>query len=441
MQLAVDELPAERRAPLMMPLQVDSGPDQLLHGSVQVAIHSPALERWQWSLFRARDKTELRCPAGIVFGQRSWALRIQPNGVPSAWFHTFGTATATRPVRPDAWTHLAMSVGEHGKVDFYLDGEYAGGQHFEKLLPHLADDDFNMAGLRAWPSYCGRLWRPRIHRGALGEADLAPFVAELQDASAVLDSPLSGFWSPRSMPEPLQLDPSIEDRSGNGLPAFTTNVRFEEGPGDLAFALYGDGRIEVPRPPDWPWRRTEANIFSTCYLYQILKMVLRNEGYAHASASESEFMSLKQGNVDQMLAASYYSWAYFRPDRAGRMLEGLTLTRDTLEAAAAACTAAGVPLVVIFVPEKEYVYLDLILDRLEEDVRTRMKPGWHWEALENYCRRLGIATISLGPAFRERARQGQQLYFRMDAHWNAEGHRLAAEVIARGLEELGLLSH
>lgn len=47
--------------------------------------------------------------------------------------------------------------------------------------------------------------------------------------------------------------------------------------------------------------------------------------------------------------------------------------------------------------------------------------------VEDACRRAGIPFIDLAPAFRQRALSGEALIFAHDEHWNAAGHRLAAE--------------
>jgi len=39
----------------------------------------------------------------------------------------------------------------------------------------------------------------------------------------------------------------------------------------------------------------------------------------------------------------------------------------------------------------------------------------------------------------ERAREGRQLYFRIDGHWNVEGHQLAARTIYDYLAKSRLL--
>jgi hypothetical protein len=54
--------------------------------------------------------------------------------------------------------------------------------------------------------------------------------------------------------------------------------------------------------------------------------------------------------------------------------------------------------------------------------------------------RVGIPVIDLLPAFREwTAGGGGALYLERDGHWNGNGHRLAADIVARELAYRGLV--
>ena len=49
--------------------------------------------------------------------------------------------------------------------------------------------------------------------------------------------------------------------------------------------------------------------------------------------------------------------------------------------------------------------------------------------LSRLCEEYQIRYLDLTPRFMERALKGEQLYFRIDGHWNAAGHRLAARTV------------
>ena len=71
-----------------------------------------------------------------------------------------------------------------------------------------------------------------------------------------------------------------------------------------------------------------------------------------------------------------------------------------------------------------------------------MGPRW-WRAGRVFDRLRGFSAdrdiTLLDPrfAFQEAKRRGVQAYFPEDGHWNEEGHRVAAEVLARALRRQG----
>ena len=56
------------------------------------------------------------------------------------------------------------------------------------------------------------------------------------------------------------------------------------------------------------------------------------------------------------------------------------------------------------------------------------------EAARKLAANVGIELISLLPAFKRAARQGELVYYRLDSHWNAEGREIAATVTAEALK-------
>jgi hypothetical protein len=95
------------------------------------------------------------------------------------------------------------------------------------------------------------------------------------------------------------------------------------------------------------------------------------------------------------------------------------------------CRQAGVRLVIAFVPAKFRVYRGLC--RFSPDSPCR---SWQVDdlpaALGRAVRELSpaIGFVDLTPPFLAAAGQGSLLYLADDIHWSAEGHRLAAEVLA-----------
>lgn len=87
----------------------------------------------------------------------------------------------------------------------------------------------------------------------------------------------------------------------------------------------------------------------------------------------------------------------------------------------------GAAFVLLLLPSKEQTYRHLLATQLENpgqldlDALNRLVGG--------LCETNRIKCLDLTPPFLERGRTGEQLYFRIDGHWNVEGHRLAAQTI------------
>ena len=60
-------------------------------------------------------------------------------------------------------------------------------------------------------------------------------------------------------------------------------------------------------------------------------------------------------------------------------------------------------------------------------------------ALVDFGKKNNIPVLDLLPEFREHAKNGEQLYFKNDCHWNTNGHKLAAELIYDKLIEEQLI--
>lgn len=85
---------------------------------------------------------------------------------------------------------------------------------------------------------------------------------------------------------------------------------------------------------------------------------------------------------------------------------------------------SGFRFVVLPVPNKENIYHDLI--------EGANRPEFLNQLLAQ-ARAAGIETVDVQPAFREAKERGAMLYHLDDTHWNAEGVRVAASVLAKAL--------
>jgi hypothetical protein len=132
------------------------------------------------------------------------------------------------------------------------------------------------------------------------------------------------------------------------------------------------------------------------------------------------------------------------------------LTEAALRDLKRATDAQGARLLLAYLPSKAHVYLPLIDDdqalttilagagqvtldderylSIGEPPLARDAVRAHIDdqrkAVEALANRLGIHFLDLTPVFQSETAQGRALYFPINAHWNQEGHLLAAETLA-----------
>jgi hypothetical protein len=131
---------------------------------------------------------------------------------------------------------------------------------------------------------------------------------------------------------------------------------------------------------------------------------------------------------------------------------GWELVRGALLKMRATCAEHGSRLTVLFVPSKDEVYWPLVERSLGEeelkrsidfissynhmplqaaDIRAhRLAQN---ELMREFCAAARISFLDLTPALEQAAASGRAVYFADDAHWNAAGHEIAAQELARFL--------
>ena len=131
---------------------------------------------------------------------------------------------------------------------------------------------------------------------------------------------------------------------------------------------------------------------------------------------------------------------------------GWELVRDALTKMRETCAEHGSRLTVLFIPSKDEVYWPLVERSLGQeelkrsidfissynhmplqaaDIRAnRLAQN---ELMREFCAAAGISFLDLTPALEQAAASGRAVYFADDAHWNAAGHEIAAQELARFL--------
>src|SRR5574341_2155158 len=87
----------------------------------------------------------------------------------------------------------------------------------------------------------------------------------------------------------------------------------------------------------------------------------------------------------------------------------------------------GETLVLLLLPSKAQTYRHLLMTPKEPQEVYGLDEANRRVLM--LCEKYQIRCLDLTPRFMERALTGEPLYFRIDGHWNAAGHRLAARTI------------
>jgi lysophospholipase L1-like esterase len=131
----------------------------------------------------------------------------------------------------------------------------------------------------------------------------------------------------------------------------------------------------------------------------------------------------------------------FSREPSARVARGWTLTLAVLGELARRVEAAGAGCAVVLVPNRYQVDASLWsrhaarlgVDPAAFDLELPQRRFAEWS------RQTGVPVVDLLPELRRRNRDNS-FYYEQDAHWNAEGHRAAAEALLRELQGRSLLT-
>lgn len=189
------------------------------------------------------------------------------------------------------------------------------------------------------------------------------------------------------------------------------------------------GRLakQVPKPK--PWTEVldrDLRIYSVAYTWLVSPFDEPDEN--------EEYERLYY--TDKFLNLSFVLRSYWgeRLDPTDKYTgPGLVYTQQALAEAQAAASQLNAEIVVLLLPSKEQVYWPIVSTLA--DNAADYKVNWPHEEVKAWCEANGVRYLDLTPAFSTRAAQGEQLYYRFDAHWNEAGHELAAQTIRQYLAE------
>jgi lysophospholipase L1-like esterase len=112
------------------------------------------------------------------------------------------------------------------------------------------------------------------------------------------------------------------------------------------------------------------------------------------------------------------------------------VTVKELDEALRVSQEAKIELVMLYLPSRWEISWDAI------KARNRLPDSLDIDRLRRtvveYCGARKIACLDLTPVLKHEARQGKELYFPVDGHWNQQGNRIVAEALQKFLTAKGL---
>ncbi|MDP9177004.1 MAG: GDSL-type esterase/lipase family protein [Gemmatimonadota bacterium] len=204
----------------------------------------------------------------------------------------------------------------------------------------------------------------------------------------------------------------------NGRLALTNVPVPKPDPNAFAFAVRGATGIA-----GWV-RRTDAWLGVHARLY----------GLARDAATQSPALSglaIRFG-----LAEAPNEWRAWKKSADPELRNAWSLTEAILGRLQQEVVGSGSRLMIFYVPSPPAIYPDDwgVTKRKYAMGDSAWSPEQDAAVLNTICQRAGIACVIPVARFRAEAerlqRAGKRLYFRRDAHWNSDGHRLAGGILA-----------
>ena len=188
-----------------------------------------------------------------------------------------------------------------------------------------------------------------------------------------------------------------------------------------------DSLVEQPVQPMSAWQfgkvRLKAFVATRFQLYQLWRKV------RHGGEIRRVGKALNTHVLD-----------LFRDTTPEKIAHGFELTEHLLKAMRDTATVSGARVVVALLPIRHQLAdadFNGFLGQGEVDP-GEMEMTRPQQVITEIGGRLGIPVIDMLPEFRRWTAQSKgPLYMERDGHWNAEGHRLATEVVSQGLLQTG----
>lgn len=193
--------------------------------------------------------------------------------------------------------------------------------------------------------------------------------------------------------------------------------------------MEGDSLVELPRPPMSYWQYKVAGlkafIATRFQTYQLWRRV------RHGGEMKQTATRLRSHIVD----------LFWQPPPE-QIAWGFQLTELLLGQMKSVAGSGGSKVALVLLPLRVQLS-DSNFSAFTRDAGAKPGQMLHdapQREMKGIAETLGIPVIDLLPSFQEwTAAKGTPLFLEWDGHWNEAGHRLAAEVVSRGLISAGVL--
>jgi lysophospholipase L1-like esterase len=208
------------------------------------------------------------------------------------------------------------------------------------------------------------------------------------------------------------------------------------------------------------YRRYETLYLTTLARVALLSAISRKEPSpaAQTASSSPHFdrgiyeIPTAEGTTIQFAFMPPYLQKLASPRNEIERFRGWELARAALVRMRETCARQGSRLTVMFIPSKDEVYWPLVEGSLgQEEVQRSIDFASTYnhmpvraadisanrlaqnDLLRDFCSGAGISFLDLTPALERSVAAGRPVYFADDAHWNAAGHQVAAQELAKFL--------
>jgi lysophospholipase L1-like esterase len=167
---------------------------------------------------------------------------------------------------------------------------------------------------------------------------------------------------------------------------------------------------------------------SNSLVYRLLKFIIQG-----AYFSDQQPISYRDSDVDFVLFPLTHN---FLSPQDPNYQPGLTQLQDGIRHVQQQCKTLDCQLVVVLIPTKEMVYLPRVQKAFTPEQKQLVTGAFTtYRQVDAFLTQQGVRHYDLTPDFQKAAQKGPQLYFRIDGHWNAQGHQVAAQILERYLNK------